>query len=607
MSSCSVVIVAKNGGSVLFATIETVLQQKQLAELIIVDNGNSPAVISRLQQLGISDARLKIIAGGSNLNYAKSCNIAARQATSKYLIFLKSGYLLSPDALLELTSVFSDENKTMLSSGLVQRYDGSLQVVPRSKIITPQSVLSEIIGTFPRQKKTSDDIEDMSEKPYDVATIASACMCVRASDYKKLGGMDDELYPQNEEYDFPLRVKQIGGRVVCVPSVQITHLSFGDDKRIPISQQLNETQNILRYFNKFFVDNVKFGVLFLLYFLIWMRQSGRIVAGGAFEFFAGSKSGTNNIVAKRLMLLALGAVEIPKTNKLAKKIVLVTGATSQVGLCVIRRLIASGAAVIAVSRNDGIVYRHPHLRWIKGDLTDSNFSLDGYCVDAVVHCAPLWHLPAILDLLKNAEAKRVIAFSSTVIFSNLLAANHFEKDFVLRLQNAEKLLAEKSTALDIRYSIFRPTPIYGVGLDYGVTTIAKIIRKFGAMFVYPPAFGRRQPVHVDDLAVAVLQAMDNETTYDKSYNLSGGEVLSYREMLAKLFAIYEKKPRIISSTALPFILDMAGKILRKKYINGEIARRMNDDLVFFYDDATRDFGYSPRKFLSGGLKDIERF
>jgi hypothetical protein len=54
-------------------------------------------------------------------------------------------------------------------------------------------------------------------------------------------------------------------------------------------------------------------------------------------------------------------------------------------------------------------------------------------------------------------------------------------------------------------------------------------------------------------------------------------------------------------------LDLLGKIRRNKYINGEIARRMNDDLVFFHDDAKNDFGFAPRKFLSGGVKDIDGF
>lgn len=610
MGSCSVIIIAKQGGSLLFATIESVLSQKNLSELVVVDNGNSPAVVARLQQHSLSEPRIKIIAGSQDINYAMACNMAAKQTSLEYLVFLKSGYLLPPNALTELTSPFEPDSKVMLSSGIVESYDGSIKTIFRSKIITPKTIFLDIIGGDSGKLKIDGKINKIiiPEQPFDVATVSSACLCIRAADYKKLGGLDDYFYPQDEEFDLPLRVKQVGGRVYCVPSVKITHLSYNYRKRVPIAQQLRETENVVRYLNKFFATHLPFGVLFLLNMLLGARLLLKIATGGIVEFFQDSKAtNSNNLAAKRLLLLALGTVEIPKNQELEKKIVLVTGATSQVGLCVVRRLIASGAAVIAVSRNDAIPYHHLHLRWIKGDLSDPKFGLEGYCADMVVHCAPLWLLPPVMELLKNAEVKRVIAFSSTVIFANLLAANHFEKDFVAKLQNAEKVLAEKCAALDIRYTIFRPTQIYGVGLDSGISTIAKIVKSLGVMIVYPPAFGRRQPVHVDDLAVAVSQAINNESTYGKAYNLSGGEVLAYREVLARIFAIYDKKLRIVSSTILPFLLDVAGKISRKKYINGEIARRMNDDLVFFYDDAKQDFGFNPHKFLVGGIQDIEKF
>ncbi len=121
------------------------------------------------------------------------------------------------------------------------------------------------------------------------------------------------------------------------------------------------------------------------------------------------------------------------------------------------------------------------------------------------------------------------------------------------------------------------------------------------MVVYPLATGKRQPVHVDDLAIAVLQAIPNENSYNKSYNLSGGEIIEYYEMLERLFAASGKKPRIINSTLLPYILSIAGKIFRKKHLNAEVAIRMNEDLVFFHEDAKTDFGYNPRKFSPTNL------
>ena len=608
MGLCSVIIVASKGDELLFATIETVLAQKQLAELIIADNGSAPDVVSRLQQYSLSEARVKVIPTRGEFNFAKSCNVAARQVTSEYLVLLKSGYLISPDGLAELIQVLETEKKAMLSSGLVLNSDMEIQTVIRSKIVTPKSTFFDIVSVKPGKQKNVFAEENIAKnQPFEMATVSSACICIRTSDYKRVAGLDEEFYPQSEEVDLSLRAQQVGGRVMCVPSVKITRLPGDNENKISVAQQAREAKNMVRYLNKFFAAHQPIGTLFLLNMLIFFHLFIKILGNGFIEFFQDIKPRYNSDAAKRLMILALGIVDLPKDKNLDKKIVLVTGADNQVGLCVIRRLIAAGAGVIAIAREHEIPYYHNNLRWMKKDLNDPNINLDGYLVDYVVHCAPLWFLPPMLAMLHNAEAKRIIAFSSTQVFSKSLAANDYEKDVVAKLQSAESLLAERCAEFNIIHTIFRPTQMYGVGLDYGTSSIAKIIRRFGFMMVYPPAFGRRQPVHVDDLAAAVMQSINNEASYNKTYNLSGGEVLTYREMLAKLFALYKKKTWIVNSTVLPFALDVIGKILRKKHLNGEVARRMNDDLVFFHDDAKADFGYHPRVFLTGGIKDIEGF
>ena len=46
MGSCSVVMVSYHTGPVLFLSVDSALRQPQLAELIIVDNGNPPDVLA---------------------------------------------------------------------------------------------------------------------------------------------------------------------------------------------------------------------------------------------------------------------------------------------------------------------------------------------------------------------------------------------------------------------------------------------------------------------------------------------------------------------------------------------------------------------------------
>jgi len=80
--------------------------------------------------------------------------------------------------------------------------------------------------------------------------------------------------------------------------------------------------------------------------------------------------------------------------------------------------------------------------------------------------------------------------------------------------------------------------------------------------------------------------------------VSGGEVLSYRRMVEKVFESCGKQARII---CVPLILvRLALKLIRLipryRYLNDAMIRRMNMDMVFDHDDATRDFAYSPRFF-----------
>jgi len=193
------------------------------------------------------------------------------------------------------------------------------------------------------------------------------------------------------------------------------------------------------------------------------------------------------------------------------------------------------------------------------------------------------------------------------VFSEALSENAVERDKVSRLMDAEDQVAAKSDTRGMSWTILRATMHYGYGLDHDVSQIARLIRQFGLFFVYPPASGRRQPVHVDDLAQAAVSILEKPVTYGKIYNLGGGEIVTYREMVERIFGVCRSKVRVFNCRFLPFMLDAASVLLQKKSLSGEIARRMNEDVVFFHDEPQRDFEYAPRPFLSGGVRDLGGF
>lgn len=282
--------------------------------------------------------------------------------------------------------------------------------------------------------------------------------------------------------------------------------------------------------------------------------------------------------------------------------VMVAGATSQVGRFLLPQLVAGGTEVYALSRHGGRDKRgeagQPAVRWLCADLAQSGIAETFPAADALVHIASIRFLPALLPAVAAKGVRRVIAFSSTGRFGKARSADPKEVEFVARLVQAEDAVESLCNRHGIDWTIFRPTLIYGAGMDANVTTIAKLIRRFGVFPLLGEAKGGRQPVHAEDLAEACVLALETPDTFGKVYNLSGGEILTYRQMVERIFAALGERPRFVRVPIVAFRLAMALVSLVPKYrdFNVEMARRMNEDLVFDHSEAARDFGYAPRSF-----------
>jgi nucleoside-diphosphate-sugar epimerase len=141
--------------------------------------------------------------------------------------------------------------------------------------------------------------------------------------------------------------------------------------------------------------------------------------------------------------------------------------------------------------------------------------------------------------------------------------------------------------------------VYDCNQDKNITRIANFIRRFGFFPVLGEAGGLRQPVHADDLADACVLAISRTETFNRAYNLSGGETLSYRQMVAKIFHSLGKPARFLPVPEWVFNGAIrVGRLLPgRQGLNPEMAARMNTDLCFTHAEATEDFGFSPRLFL----------
>jgi nucleoside-diphosphate-sugar epimerase len=269
---------------------------------------------------------------------------------------------------------------------------------------------------------------------------------------------------------------------------------------------------------------------------------------------------------------------------------LILGASSLVGRFLVPLAQQAGQGAISLGRSASGPAS------LSADLTAPDLASRLPKADLVYACAPIWLMPAALEALANRGMRRLIAFSSTSRFTKAASANAAERAVAKRLSDAEDAVMAYCQSRAIGWTILRPTLIYAEGQDQNISRLARLIGQVGFVPVAGAGLGQRQPVHAADLAAAAVRASTCDSAINKAYDLPGGETLSYRTMVERVFIGMGRRPSIVS---VPLSVWQAGLWLASPLLpgaTGAMGARMAQDLVFDAAAAKTDLDWQPRAF-----------
>ncbi|PNS07470.1 NAD-dependent epimerase/dehydratase family protein [Solilutibacter silvestris] len=267
--------------------------------------------------------------------------------------------------------------------------------------------------------------------------------------------------------------------------------------------------------------------------------------------------------------------------------ILLTGATSQLGHAALPLLVAEGADVIALSRRS-VAGGGAGVDWKVARLPDALPALP--TLDGIVSFGPLDDLARWLATLADAPARIVVATSSMSAVSKRDASVPEDRAVAERLQRGEAMLQGECERLGMRWTILRPTMIYGVGRDRNLTPIVRRARRW-RLFPYPRGTGLRQPVHAQDVANAAIAALHRDAAASRVIELGGGERLRVEDMFQRV-----RTSLGCRSLALPVSLrwmPIAARAVPR--LRGALSR-LEQDLVADNTVATELLGIHPRPF-----------
>ena len=276
----------------------------------------------------------------------------------------------------------------------------------------------------------------------------------------------------------------------------------------------------------------------------------------------------------------------------------VTGGSGFLGGYVVPRLVAAGHDVTALARSAAAAERVLSLgaRPLAGDLDDPASVDDAFAASeagALVNLASLGfgHAPTIVAAAEEAGIDRAVFVSTTSLFTSLNA----------RSKAVRRAAEETVMASSMAWTIVRPTMIYGAAGDRNMARLLRLVRRAPVVPVPGGGRGLQQPVHVDDLAAAIVAALPEPRAVGKAYDLAGPEPLTLRELILEAAAAVGRTVRLVPVPLRPAIIATRAyeRLAPRPRLKAEQVERLAEDKVFDIGPARRDLGFAPRSFHDG--------
>ena len=277
---------------------------------------------------------------------------------------------------------------------------------------------------------------------------------------------------------------------------------------------------------------------------------------------------------------------------------LVTGGSGFLGGYVLEEAARRGHETVGLARSDTAAraVARRGAQPLAGDLDDPArlpelFGAAG--CEALVNLSSLGfgHAPSIAAAARAAGLDRSVFVSTTAVTTRLPARS-----------KTVRLAAERAVETSgLKWTILRPTMIYGAPGDRNLSRLLTLLRRAAVLPV--PGGGRQlqQPVHVADVADAVLAAVAQPAAASRRYEVAGPTPLTFAELLRVCAEAVGSRTRFVPVPLAPAIAAARchERFSQAPKIRAEQLQRLAEDKAFAIDDAVRDLAYAPRSFTDG--------
>lgn len=225
----SIVIPSKDHPKVLEMCLDSLVNTvgNEEIEIIVVDNGSNENAKKQYEEQKIKHG-FNYIFEPMEFNFSKMCNIGAKAATGKYLLFLNDDIETKESGWISKMRAHAAKSHV----GVV----GAKLYYPESKMIQHAGITNLLLGPVHKMQFMEDSrpfYDGRNQYDRNVLAVTAACLMVRKDVFEKCGGFLEDLAVAFNDVELCFRIYKAGFyNVQCNSAVLYHHesLSRGNDE-----------------------------------------------------------------------------------------------------------------------------------------------------------------------------------------------------------------------------------------------------------------------------------------------------------------------------------------------------------------------------------------
>jgi GT2 family glycosyltransferase len=216
----SIVVINWNSRDYLAKCLESIRHQRlsRDTEVVVVDgasfDGSETLVWDRFPEVDF-------IQSPENIGYGRCCNLGARSARGEFLLILNPDTELRPGAVGAMMAALKTQSTIGLVGARLIDPDGTFQTSSTHPL--PGIFNTVFDCAFIRRLVWRVTGRSRRRSPFPVNVVSGACMMVRTSLFKKIGGFNPRFFMYGEDVDLCQRVRASGHEVCHVPMAEVIH------------------------------------------------------------------------------------------------------------------------------------------------------------------------------------------------------------------------------------------------------------------------------------------------------------------------------------------------------------------------------------------------